>query len=178
MRRGGQDKKKCPCMFQACIALLLQNWRQKQVLPIHYSEPFVMRHQFIEVDRMSILKELFSMNRFMCYVSQMERKWRCCGQWVWYLVQWGWFQHIMRAFNCSEILQAGFPAYVHKWPVPRKLKPATFTTTFCCCWSPSCANKIYCELMNTCLINQARSVRFSMWMCLSPWSMDAMPTYA
>jgi hypothetical protein len=95
---------------------------------------------------------------------------------IWY--SGGWFQHIMGAFNCSEMLQVGFPAYVHKWPVPRKLKPTTFTTTFCCCWSPSCANKIYCELMNTCLINQARSVLFSMWMCLSPWSMDAMPTDA
>ena len=51
------------------------------------------------------------MNRFMCYVSQMERKWRCCGQWVWYLVQWGWFQHIMRAFNCSEMLQAFLLTY-------------------------------------------------------------------
>ena len=47
---------------------------KKQVLAIHYSEPFVMRHQFIEVDRMGILKESFSMNRFMCYVSQIERK--------------------------------------------------------------------------------------------------------
>jgi hypothetical protein len=40
---------------RACfrLELLLQNWRQKQVLAIHYSEPFVTRHQFIEVDRMN-----------------------------------------------------------------------------------------------------------------------------
>ena len=137
-------------MFQACIAsteLTAKASASYTLFRAICDEASIYRGRQNE----RILKELFSMNRFMCYVSQMERKWRCCGQWVWYLVQWGWFQHIMRAFNCSEMLQASFPAYVHKWPVPRKLKTTTFTTTFCC-WSPSCANKIYCKLMNTCLI--------------------------
>lgn len=68
--QGSQDKRKCPCMFHASTEL----GRQKQVLAIHHSGPFVTRHRFIEVDRMSISKELFSTNRLMCCVSQMERK--------------------------------------------------------------------------------------------------------